>query len=604
MGKYVQLKRLPSNLYADGSPVIIKAAALLKNTETDDVLAQLKIENLSHKKISAVRAQFNTYDAFDKSVGAISHQYLDLNLVPHGEYIDRKGVLLRDDIREITVTITEVVYEDGEMWKSGDEQYLPIQHQKKIENALSDDLVNQYSREIGKKALFEPIEDKGVWVCTCGGINKDTDEACHKCGLEKEKVFSSFDTDTLSENLAAYLLAEAERLEQERLEKERLAAEAAEEKRQKKLKTKKRLKKAAIITPIAAVIAVGLYFLTTLLIIPQVKYSSANKMVKNGEYGEAITAYQKLDGFRRSEEKTTEAKYLLADKLFNEEDYENAFGKFKALGDYEDSADRAQKSKLEWGKQLMNKHDYEKAYWKFKDLNNTKLMQKCVKEAKNYWYKSGEYYKLISFYTTNNIKRDQTYYNACYKHALNLIDTGEYQSAISYLIITKGHKDKAEQMIKYAKYHYVLDHKNNTDEMTYKYLKELKKENYKKSAQIYNNLYKWKVEIKANDKDYDYDSRYCFDESYLSKYDKWYFHIKVTGGTPDDTKGIKLKYSGTFPTGSVRSGKWNYAFDDGDDSWASFYYTNPGYNTTTGNFTFRVYDMSGNLLAKKTIEIY
>ena len=50
---YTRLQRLPDDIYTEGSPFIIKAGALLKSKETDQVLLQLKFKNISDKPIKA-----------------------------------------------------------------------------------------------------------------------------------------------------------------------------------------------------------------------------------------------------------------------------------------------------------------------------------------------------------------------------------------------------------------------------------------------------------------------------------------------------------------------------------------------------------------------
>ena len=58
--RYSRLFTLPGNLYTEGSPVLIAAGALLKDNNTDKVLAQLKFRNISNKAISSVKIRVNT----------------------------------------------------------------------------------------------------------------------------------------------------------------------------------------------------------------------------------------------------------------------------------------------------------------------------------------------------------------------------------------------------------------------------------------------------------------------------------------------------------------------------------------------------------------
>ena len=49
--RYKRLYALPENLYTSGSPILIQAVALLKDTQTGKILAQLKLKNLFHKTV-------------------------------------------------------------------------------------------------------------------------------------------------------------------------------------------------------------------------------------------------------------------------------------------------------------------------------------------------------------------------------------------------------------------------------------------------------------------------------------------------------------------------------------------------------------------------
>lgn len=59
--RYTRLFALPENLYAEGSPVLLSAGALLKDNETGKVLVQLKIKNIGSKTIKAAKVRVKAY---------------------------------------------------------------------------------------------------------------------------------------------------------------------------------------------------------------------------------------------------------------------------------------------------------------------------------------------------------------------------------------------------------------------------------------------------------------------------------------------------------------------------------------------------------------
>ena len=78
--RYTRLFSLPQDFYATGAPLVIAAGALLKDSQTGSVLAQLKLRSLSDISISAVQLQVVGYDMAKAEVCREEHQYLDLNV--------------------------------------------------------------------------------------------------------------------------------------------------------------------------------------------------------------------------------------------------------------------------------------------------------------------------------------------------------------------------------------------------------------------------------------------------------------------------------------------------------------------------------------------
>ena len=55
--RYSKLFSLTKNLYSNTSPVIIQAGALLLDTKTTKVLAQLKFKNIDKRTIKSLKIQ-------------------------------------------------------------------------------------------------------------------------------------------------------------------------------------------------------------------------------------------------------------------------------------------------------------------------------------------------------------------------------------------------------------------------------------------------------------------------------------------------------------------------------------------------------------------
>ena len=131
-----------------------------------------------------------------------------------------------------------------------------------------------------------------------------------------------------------------------RLEQEKIAKEEAQEKAAKT--RKKTIKIAAIIAPIVCVCIAFIIVLMT-VIIPNinaenekaVKYASANDLVDNKKFSEAIEIFSELGEYKDSAKRLDSVKeiaYLAAKQNLDAGRYLNAVENFKELGDYKDSA--------------------------------------------------------------------------------------------------------------------------------------------------------------------------------------------------------------------------------------------------------------------------
>ena len=142
--------------------------------------------------------------------------------------------------------------------------------------------------------------------------------------------------------------------ESDRLEAERKAEE-------RKIALSKAKKITIIFTPIIAGIIVFVIILNS-VIIPSVKYNSAVKMMNNGEYIEAIAAFEELDGYKNSATKITECNTAILDSKYNDAialmdagKHDEAYSAFIELGDYKDASEKAGDIRLQKTKdQLKN----------------------------------------------------------------------------------------------------------------------------------------------------------------------------------------------------------------------------------------------------------
>lgn len=117
--RYVRLFLLPENLGLEDCPIVISAGALLKDTTTGKVLAQLKLRNLAPRKVTAVQIKINAYDPAGVELGGVdTFSYHGLNIPIDGEFGTQTPIYLPDAAtRSFTVDILSVTFADGSIYQ-------------------------------------------------------------------------------------------------------------------------------------------------------------------------------------------------------------------------------------------------------------------------------------------------------------------------------------------------------------------------------------------------------------------------------------------------------------------------------------------------------
>lgn len=212
--RYTRLFTLPGSLYAQGSPLIILAGALLKDNQTGRVLAQLKFKNVGTKPIKAVKVSVTPLDAAGMENGQpVEHQYLDLHAARDWEFGQREPIPFPDPTtRAFRGAITQVVFADGTLWGPAEGAWEVLSPSRTLESVLRDkELCKEYQIQYGANCRVFPREEAGLWQCACGAWNRQGEENCHTCGKSLDQL-KGFDLEQLKASRDA------------RAEKERQAA--------------------------------------------------------------------------------------------------------------------------------------------------------------------------------------------------------------------------------------------------------------------------------------------------------------------------------------------------------------------------------------------
>lgn len=333
--RYSRLFSLPENLYAIGSPVVIAAGTLLKDSQTGKIVAQLKLRSISDKSIKAVKVKFDLFDTAGNPVGeSLIYNYLDLSASRGSEFAQKTPVMVSNTIaRSYTVSVAEVVFEDRTIWIANGERWDPLNKPSLLD--FDDvELRKQYEIRFGNNSAYIPMEEKDLWCCTCGEWNH-TGENCHVCGCSLFEL-QSLDMAELEAQKVARLTEEARQSSAKKA--------AADVQKQKNKKIQK------IVISVVCSIVVILVLLIT-VIIPTMKYNNAVSLMEEGKYKEAIAAFEAMNGYKDSdvqienaiaaaENGKLEDVYRTAEALAESGETAQAAIAFGKLGEYKNATGR------------------------------------------------------------------------------------------------------------------------------------------------------------------------------------------------------------------------------------------------------------------------
>lgn len=208
--RYARLFSLPENLYQPGSPVMILAGALLKDNQTGGILALMKFKNVGEKPIRGLKVRFFPQDLTGIDLDQpLEHQYLDLNAARDGEFGQKEPVAFPNAVtRAFRVEVYQVVFADGTLWNQEQSQWSPMPPLQALETALGDkELCKEYQILYGANCRIMPQEDKGLWRCTCGAWNMESEANCHACGKNLDQL-KALDLEQLKASRDARLARE------------------------------------------------------------------------------------------------------------------------------------------------------------------------------------------------------------------------------------------------------------------------------------------------------------------------------------------------------------------------------------------------------------
>ena len=494
--------------YAQGSPLLLEAYALHRDTTSGDCIAQLKWKNIDRRGVRAVMVDLITYDAFNNQINTVQYQYNGLNAAQGAEFGGKTPIIIHDDrIVRFEVALRAVSFADNSVWNAengGVFEPLP----KAKNQSLPDELCDQLARDLAKQGcaqatLYDVQTAHDLWQCGCGSWQKEGDP-CLKCHIARQNLSAASDAALLQAHLDEYRIeqekqrieaekrAEAERIEREKREEaEKIARQKREaEAARKKAIQKKKNQRIAAVAGIVLVLAIAIICAITLYFVPQSKYKSAMALMQSGSYDEACDAFVAMGGYRDSDYRLQQIEanrafdagnydavgdiyaslpeayqdhaedfihmYNDAVALMDGGKYDEAIAAFAKLGHYSDSSAQISEANYRKAGALAADGNYDNAIAIYNELGEySDSATLATKTGADKLYAAGSYAEAYAIYRT----LDEAYqphasdYAAMYDAAVGDQAAGQYDEAVSTFAALGSYADSATQVLqsKYLK---------------------------------------------------------------------------------------------------------------------------------------------------------
>lgn len=436
--RYERLVYINDIYYCENAPAILEAHALLKDSKENRIVAQLKFRNISGNVIKAVEICIVAKDSFGKEIeGITSFQYTDLNVHTNNTWGERQAITMPNSgVRSIQVAIKSVIFSDGTLWNAiGNPIAEKISKPLDLATVLKDkELIKQFRIEYGMNASNIYMQEKDIWHCVCGCINKLSLECCCACGGKKSKI-SGYSLELLQKNMQERCTKEAEELQKKYIEEQHQLA--------KEKQTMKRRVLLGACLSIVLILIAGVYYYRNIYLVES-KYLEACKLYESGQFEVAQDAFKNLMDYKDSDNYIKEIeqhmyeeeqlnKYNEAKALEDEGKYDEAITKYEELGNYKDCDEcikRCNEGKL------------------YQDIQNCIKLKKYKKALKlqQRVKKNYENELILSEWIIQIMDMDKEIY---YYIGNDWYDKGDFDKAMQYYVECDGFGDSNKRIEKY-----------------------------------------------------------------------------------------------------------------------------------------------------------
>ncbi len=327
--RYIKIFSGNENLYTEGAPIIIRANALLKDTETGRIIAQLKFQNISGKTISYVKVSILQLDSVKNALGsAITFEYLDLSVHDKEEFGSKKPLHLNNlSTRSVNISISHVAFTDGTVWASDSTDWKSAEPTSEVAQMIAAESVYKEAVALIKTNTKENVQ-KGKELLESIASTKNVKTEVNLCKEKIEEFEKKAETDRLNKELKL-------------------------KKTQDTVAKLKRHSKFIIAAVGVICVVIAFIIIRNNVIIPNERYNDAINLMEAGKYTEAISAFNELNGYKESLQKIKECNKAILEEKYNNAitlmeagKYTEAISAFNELDGYKESHNKIEECNM------------------------------------------------------------------------------------------------------------------------------------------------------------------------------------------------------------------------------------------------------------------
>lgn len=258
--RYQVLSNSRDLLYTEGSPVLLCAKALTKDSANGKVLAQIRFRNIGKGSLTGLTIELTPKDVAGRVMGEpVQHTYLDINIPRGGEFGANNPVYFTDEtVREYDVTVVEGIVNGVVVSVNQVLGSVPTPEPLHFD---SPKMLGQYQKDIKcPNARYKCRDIFDLWQCACGEFNHRDEQRCYSCHVDKAVLQAEPDIPKMQEEIVRRETAEREEKErQEKIQQEEHEREL-EERRIRNAAEKKKRTKIAVVAAVSATVIFAVIF--------------------------------------------------------------------------------------------------------------------------------------------------------------------------------------------------------------------------------------------------------------------------------------------------------------------------------------------------------